>query len=244
MMILEVRPVSYPKQSFLAMFLGLTVALSATGTQAAYQTFTVTSSGTAGMSLTNLAQTLAIPAFNPLSGTLESVVISAVDKAQISASITNNAAAAETFSVTDTVNFSLAFNGTTILNDQGHVVASKTYTSLAKGGSASFGTYNLTNSTGPNTIIDPTLLSALTGTGTVNLAFAANASVGTGGSGGNVFISPTTMAGAIVTVTYNFISPNIVPEPASVAMTAVGMLLAAGMGWHRNRARARSTETA
>ena len=47
-----------------------------------------------------------------------------------------------------------------------------------------------------------------------------------------------TMMSGTLTITYNFITPAVVPEPASIAMTALGGLPIATAGYFRNRARA------
>ena len=230
---------SHPKRFYLASIIGPIIVLAGSEAPAGFETFSATTPGTGGLSKTNLSLTLSIPAFNPLNGTLESIVVSSMDKAQISAGLTNNAASTAAFTVTDAVNYGISFKGTTIVSDTDNVKASRSYT-LGSGGTASFGTYNLTGTSGPETIIDPAMLDQFKGTGNLNFIFNSNATVGTGGFGGNVFINPVTLAGSTLTVTYNFISPNVVPEPASVAMTALGGLLAGGVGVLRSRSRSRA----
>jgi hypothetical protein len=238
---------SLSKRSYVPPILGLIVALTCSQALAGFETesFSVTTPGIGGLSKTNLSSTLALPKFNSMNGMyiLSTITLTSSDFAQMSASLTNNSASTETFTVTDAVNFNFSFMGTTILSDDGNVKETET-TTLAKGSTGKFGVYNPTGSSG-TTLIDPNSLAEFSGTGNLDFLFNASASVGTGGGGGNLFINPLTMAGSTLTVTYGFtVKPSITPEPSSVVMTGLGGLLAAGVGYFRSRARAKALSAA
>ena len=150
----------------------------------------------------------------------------------------NKAAEAKTFSIADTVSFRASFM-TYSLSDMRE--AEQSYVGLTTGSTANFGAYSLVGNSGTTTLINPANLANFEGTSPLLFNLSANAEVVVTGRGGNTTTLVNTTANATLTITYTFIAPNIVPEPASIAMTALGGLLIAATGCVGQRKKARAS---
>ena len=227
----------FPRRIQLALILGVALVTASTGSQASggFVTYTVS---TPANQMTDFSQTLTVPEFNSSLGTLESVTLSLSDHANLLGSLLNKSASARDFTISEDVNFSVALGGTSLLSND--LSAQKSYSQLARGATATFGAYSLTGTTGLVTVLSPTILNSLTGSSTASFNFATLTNQSIGGGGANANTSFHTTADATLTITYNYISNNVVsvPEPASLAMTGLGGLLVAAVGFFRNRTRA------
>ena len=225
----------HTKKSRLAQILGLVIASIGAEAHAGFVTETA---ATPSQMPTDLKVTESVPAFNSALGALESVTLSFSDRVNLTGTLLNKSASAQNFNIAENVIFNVSFLGNQVLTDE--LSSSKAYSQIASGGTAKFGSYVLAGNSGTTTIIDPTILAQFAGTSPLAFDFTTLTQVAITGGGGNVHANFSTMGDAVLTVTYNYFSPNIVPEPASLAMTALGGLLVAAAGYARGRAGARA----
>jgi hypothetical protein len=218
-----------PKRSSLAPILALVIASISAEARAGFITYTVS---TPTEVAANSGMTLAVPSFDSSLGTLQSITLSFSDSANLAGTVVNNSASAQTFSVSADVSFSVTFQGTQVLTND--LNATRTYTQLAAGATANFGTYSLVGASGITTILDPSQVTGFVDNTTMDVLFSMTTLSGVNGGDGSPVASFQNMVNGSVTIGYNF-APNVVPEPASLAMTALGGLLAAA--FVRNRAR-------
>ncbi len=136
---------------------------------------------------TDLYQALSVPPFDHPLDTLSVVTLSFSDEAKMSGGLLNRSATSKNFTITDTVNFNATF-GTYSLNDM--LPASNTYSGLASGSTAVFGTYSLKGTSGVTTLINPTDLANFEGTSPLLFNFSALASVVVVGGGTRIPRSP------------------------------------------------------
>lgn len=184
--------------------------------------------------LTDFNATLSIHAFDINLGTLQSVTVQIDDEAFVNGKLTNNAASASVFNISERVVFGVSFNGNSLVSD----ILSRSQNNIAlnPAGQTIFGPFSLMGSSG-QLGVDPSLLSQFIGTSDLSFKFGTSSNTQTSGFGGNVSSSFVTTADSNLTVIYSYASPNTVPEPASLAMTAIGGFLA--MGFARRRFRSR-----
>jgi hypothetical protein len=174
--------------------------------------------------------------------TLLSVTVSFTDSATITGSFTNMSSENQAITADYKVNYALSLGTDPALTLPVDTHSLTNSYSVNAGTGLNIQPVPLSGSTSM-TIINPTALAYFEGTSSLDLSLIAASSVNLPGHGGNLFTSFTTVADATVTVTYNFFSPNIVPEPASVVMTGLGGLLVAAVGYAgRRRAGARGIE--
>jgi len=226
----------YSPRSFSVAILALVIASAGSEARAGFDTETFTVS-TPVNAKTDFSQTLAVPAFNVAGATLSTVTFSFTDSANISGYLINKAAEAKTFTISDTVSFNASFL-TYDLSDMRE--AEKSYAGLTTASTAIFGAYSLVGNSGTTTLINPADLANFEGTSPLLFNLSAEAQVVVTGAGGNTTTLIDTTANSTLTITYGYIAPNIVPEPASIAMTALGGLLVAAAGYGRNRVRTRA----
>jgi hypothetical protein len=210
-------------RTFLAPIAGLSIVLFCMPARAGLQTVSY-SAATASNAPTNYSTTLSVPAFNSTMGTLQSVEFSFSDASVFGGTIENISATTKNFTINEDVNFNATF-GSQVLTDT--LNGFTPYPSLGSGVIAQFGIFSMVGNSGTTTITNPSMLTAYIGTSPLDFAFSADAVVTVGGSGGNASVDISTVADAVLTITYTF-TPNIVPEPSSLVMTALGGLMAAG----------------
>ena len=188
---------------------------------------------------TDFSIALAIPKFDTTLGTLQDVVISYSDTSSISGSLTKTSASSQSFKVSESTVYSLTLGSNLLLTNT--LTASQGYTSLAPFHAASFGAYTPSGSAGPLVLTSGSIFQAFdTATSNIIVDFSTLTTTKVVGGGGNVSTGIYTWAGASVTVRYDYATSihtalATVPEPSSVAMTALGGLLAATAGWVRRR---------
>jgi hypothetical protein len=211
------------------------------------------STGTIPIS-SNLTQPLALAKFDTTLGTLTAITISYVDNTIISGSVTNLAAAAESFTITQTTTFSLLQASNLLLTNS--LEASQTYTNLAPSQTSAFGVFTPSGGAGPLVLTSGALFDSLSqSTGDIIFDFSTLMTTRVFGGGGNNTIVINPSGGATLTVRYDYTptspgpgsgsgsggSDASAPEPASVVMTALGGLIVASAGlvrkrWVRDRA--------
>jgi hypothetical protein len=228
----------FHRQSYLALVLGLSIASISPQAQAGSYTETVSTSS--GLIPTDLNLSLSVNPFDSMNGTrtLESVVLSYTDNLQISGSIANNSGGPQTFTFNEDVKFTLAYGATTLLSDDPSYSLGPTL--VNNGDVLTVGPYNTSSGAGPTTI-DPLngLFNNFLGPNDPTFTFTTATNSAVGGGGGNDAVNINTLADATVSVTYNYTTNNVVvPEPASLAMTTLGGLLAAATGYARRRVKA------
>jgi hypothetical protein len=224
-------------ESSLASLLGVALALIGTEAQAGMVSYTVST----GVGDPNYSQVVSVPSFNSSLGTLTQVTYSFTeDVANIGGTLTSKAAGTvPLYTISDTVVFTAAFNSQSVNNT---LTASQQFTNVSKGQAVDFGGSNgfhLTGSSVANTITGSGL-SNFEGTTPLNFNFTAAATVAIGGMGGNSANNIVTNVDATLGISYFFTPLIIVPEPASLAMTALGGLLVLAAGYVRNRSKVAS----
>ncbi|MDD3354821.1 PEP-CTERM sorting domain-containing protein [Zoogloea sp.] len=179
-----------------------------------------------GLAVTNWTQNLTLSQFDGSLGTLNSVVINYGGQVSSIFSIESLDAAPATVSAN--ANANLVFGGP--ISNTLNISGASSQTVSAFDGSVDFGGTS-------GAIIGPvvgtdsatlTLLSdlaAFIGTGTFDIAVAANGTSNASGAG-NLISQINTQALAEITITYDYtVRPTVtVPEPASMALVGLGML--------------------
>jgi len=222
-------------QSLQLPVLGLALAMFCAESRAGMVSYVVQTDPTGTYSKPNYSQSLNVPAFDSSLGTLTSVSYSISEEVLMSGTLTNNSAGSvPLFTISDTVTWTASFASTSVTNDGN---ANRSYSNVDKGATVNFGSYDFFEASNPTTVTDPTLLASFQGTTPLSFTYTAMAMVQIGGSGGNAFTNIVTQTSASLTINY-FYTPQGVPEPASLAMTVLGGLMAT-IGWARNRKRSR-----
>jgi hypothetical protein len=221
-------------RSYLVPILGLAATLTCTGVQAGMVSYNVST----GVGLPNYAQVVAVPAFNSSLGTLTQVTYSFTeDVAHIGGTLSSKAAlAVQKYTISDTVVFTASFDSQSVTNT---LSLSQQFLNVTKGETVYFGGTNGTTLMGASVAntITGSGLSSFEGTTPLNFDFTAAGTVAIGGTGGNANTSISTSVDATLSINY-FFTPSIVPEPASLAMTALGGLLVLAAGYVRSRSKA------
>jgi len=197
----------------------------------------------------NFTQTLAVAKFDTSLGTLTGITISYVDNTIISGSVTNLAAIAESFTITQTTTFNLMQGSNLLLTNS--LVASQSYTNLAPSQTAAFGVFTPSEAAGPLVLTSGALFAALShSTSDILFDFSTQLTTRVVGGGGNNTIVINPSGGATLTVRYDYTPPNpggpgsgggsggpdaSAPEPASVVLTALGGLIVGSAGFARRR---------
>lgn len=186
---------------------------------------------------TNWNQTLALPLFNPILGSLNSVTLQVLGGVYGNVRLENEDASAAAISYTLAAQVTATgLSGITVVVLP---AASGTFNASVYDGTTDFGGTSGTTFSGLfNTASNATsssvlaLLAAYTGAGTFNVNVAASGTSSSSGSG-NWLSGFNTRAGALVTVTYDYDAPIQTPEPASFVLAGAG-LIAAGLFRRRN----------
>jgi hypothetical protein len=216
-----------------AIFVGFVTFFPSPSARAAFIVETV--SITPSQQPTDFTQTLVVPTFNSALGTLTGIIFSDTDISTIQGMVINNVHAAETFSVVEDAKLSLSFGSTVILSND--LIAQQNYSEMAPNSVAAFGTYSPIGSAGPASYTSGSIFDAfLAPASDVMLSFSTLTSTTISGGGGNLTSGIHTSVGANVTVLFEY-QPTTVPEPASLAMAAIGGLIVGVAGIARRRAR-------
>lgn len=218
-------------------FLGLALLAAPAAAQAA----SVTYSDSVNLQITNWSDTVSIQKFNPALGTLTNI------KFELEGTVEGTIMAESLDAAPATITLDLAAKITLTRPDLSTLAvvlptSSNVFNATAFDGVIDFGgTSGITlpnlTATDTDTAVSPPPASDLalfTGVGSIVLPVtAAGTSKATGA--GNIATIFSTNASAVVRVTYFY--DTVVPEPASVAMAAMGVLGVGALGLRRRMAR-------
>jgi hypothetical protein len=197
---------------------------------------TITQTNTVPVQTTDFTKTFTFNQFDPSLGTLDSVELSLATTGDFGGNVTNKAAGAESFKVTEASD--VTFTGPDATSVVSSLAASQNYTNLAAGATANFGPFNPGD--GPVAIFVPTAnFGTYTGTGTLSpgLTVSTESSQTVAGGGGNITSALSTKVGANATLIYTYHTPstNPTPEPGAWASMSIGVLGLMALGLKARR---------
>lgn len=191
--------------------------LLAAGVQAGTVSYTYTA--TQPDTLTDWSHAFSLAQFNPSLGTLDSVQISVSYDLHTEAAIQNTSSKYSQVGIQIGSLFSLTLpNQSTTLSlaltaDSGQYL-------LAPGGAATYGAYDLSQTT--SLTLTGAQLNEFIGDGSISITGHTDSWEAISMKGGDTKVVPTTLAGATVTITYNDM-PAPVPEPSVAALLLLGV---------------------
>jgi hypothetical protein len=208
--------------------------------QAGTESFTAEypSSGTSTTPWHGVTQFVSLPYFNSSLGTLTSVSIELSEATTTNATVTNTGASSINGNITSSIVMNIEAPGScpsgcntlTVANAHKLVGAADVFFqqtgTYSAGFATSIGPISAATSATNSSVSNP---SSYVGTGSFDLPLYADVHTNQGFSGGNLTVSQTTTATAIVEITYTYTSSQNVPEPASMALLGTGLLGLAGL---------------
>jgi hypothetical protein len=194
--------------------------------------------------LTELAgEPLRVDLFNPALGILNSVEVTLEGYLRSGGQVTNNAAGPEDFTVSTRAQLyegvlaagsPMALPGTFPIFNPFDLIEQEAYMALPAGVPTAFGPDQTDK--GPLTVLSTTNavdLAQFVGVGQFGYDFTTEILTTILGGGGNIDTSIDTIAGAKLTVTYDYDVPSV-PEPALTGLFGLGLV---GLGFARRRVR-------
>ena len=188
--------------------------------------------------LTDWAGHLSFPKFNPALGTLTDVTLQFSSALASTWTVTNSNSGSRT---NGSVYIEMAVgvsDPALLITDQPQLdfdSPSHAY-NLAPSGSASFGPFTSSETSGVYDYTAPGILSEFTGAGSIALSAQTLSTTWVSYHGGNVHVDQVTDASATGYVTYTYDPPAHVPEPSMFAIFGIGAIGLVGYILRRKRA--------